>query len=133
MKKLLVAAAFILMANFTFAQSDAFKADVKTLLEVSGGMTQIEVAKKQVIGMIPADKQEEFSKEFETSLTPIIEAQKNFYLTEFTHAEVKELIKFYQSPSGKKLADKLPKLTESTMPVIQQWSMELQGIIMKYQ
>ena len=133
MKKLLLAVAFILMANVTFAQSDAFKADVKTLLEVSGGMTQIEVAKKQVIGMIPADKQEEFSKEFEASLKPIIEAQENFYLTEFTHEEVKELIKFYQSPVGKKLADKLPKLTESTMPVIQQWSMSLQGIIMKYQ
>ena len=133
MKKLLLAAAFILMANFTFAQSDAFKADVKTLLEVSGGMAQIEVAKKQVISMVPADKQEEFSKEFEASIQPILEAQKDFYLKEFTHDEVKQMIKFYQSPAGKKLADKLPKLTESTMPAIQQWTMELQGIIMKYQ
>ncbi|OIQ22499.1 MAG: hypothetical protein BM557_00490 [Flavobacterium sp. MedPE-SWcel] len=133
MKKLLFAVAFILVANFSFAQSDAFKADVKKLLEVSGSMAQVDVAKKQVIAMIPADKQAEFTKEFEASITPIMDAQEAFYLKEFTQDDVKQMIKFYQSPAGKKLAAKLPELTESTMPAIQAWTMELQGIIMKYQ
>ncbi|AXG74274.1 DUF2059 domain-containing protein [Flavobacterium arcticum] len=133
MKKLFFAFAFILIAQLGFAQDAAFKADVKKLLDLSGATGQMDVAKKQVISMVPADKQEAFTKEFEASLQPVLEIQQNFYLTEFTHDEVKQIIKFYESPAGKKMAQKAAKLTEVTMPIIQEWSMELQGIIMKYQ
>lgn len=133
MKKMLFAVAFILTAHLGMAQDAAFKSDVDRLLDLSGSTAQMDVAKKQVIAMVPADKQAEFSKEFEASLKPVIQVQKDFYLKEFTHEEVKQIIKFYESPVGKKLAQKTSKLTEATMPAIQSWSMELQSIIMKYQ
>lgn len=130
---MLFAVAFILTAHLGMAQDAAFKSDVEKLLDLSGSTAQMDVAKKQVIAMVPADKQAEFSKEFEASLKPVIQVQKDFYLNEFTHEEIKQIIKFYESPVGKKLAQKTSKLTESTMPAIQSWSMELQSIIMKYQ
>lgn len=133
MKKLLIAFVVILTTQFGFAQDAAFKADVKKLIELTGANAQIEVAKKQVIAMIPADKHAQFTKEFEASLKPVMEVQEKFYLTEYTHDEVKQIIKYYESPIGKKVAEKSAKLTELTMPAIQEWSMELQGIIMKYQ
>jgi hypothetical protein len=133
MKKLLFAAMFVLVANVAMAQSQAFKDDVKKLMVLSGTNAQVDFAKKQVVSMVAADKQQAFLKDFEASLKPLFDAQENFYLTEYTHDEVKQLVKFYESPVGKKMAEKNAKLTEVTMPVIQQWSMELQGLIMKYQ
>ena len=132
MKKLLLIVAFVLTANAGFAQTDAFKADVKKFMELAGSTAQMEMAKKQVMSMIPADKQEAFSKEFEASLKPILEKQQKFYLTEMTHDEIKAAIKFYESPVGKKIAEKSVKLNEQMIPEIQSWSMELQGIMMKY-
>ncbi|MBE98353.1 MAG: hypothetical protein CMP77_00045 [Flavobacterium sp.] len=132
MKKLLLIAAFILTTSVGFAQSDAFKADVKKLMELSGSTDQMDMAKKQVIAMIPADKQAAFSKDFEESLKPVIEKQQKFYLTEFTHDEIKQIIKFYESPVGKKFAEKNTKLAEANIQTMQEWSMELQGLTMKY-
>lgn len=132
MKKLVFAVAFILTANFGMAQDAAFKNDVKKLLELSGASAQMDVAKKQVIAMIPAEKQEAFLKEFEESLKPVVAVQENFYLNEFTHDDVKQMIKYYETPVGKKLAQKSVKLTEANMAVLQEWTMELQGIMMKY-
>ena len=133
MKKLLFAAMFVLVANVAMAQTQAFKDDVKKLMVLSGTNAQVDFAKKQVVSMVAADKQQAFLKDFEASLKPLFDAQENFYLAEYTHDEVKQLVKFYESPVGKKMAEKNAKLTEVTMPVIQQWSMDLQGLIMKYQ
>lgn len=130
---MLFAVAFILTAHLGMAQDAAFTNDVKKLLDLSGGNAQIEMAKKQVIAMVPADKQAAFSKDFEESLKPLLKVQQEFYTKEFTHDDIKQLIKFYESPVGKKMADKSAKLAEATMPAIQSWSMELQSIIMKYQ
>ncbi len=132
MKKLFFAFVFILAAQLSFAQDDAYKADVKKMMELTGSTAQMEMAKKQVMAMIPADKQADFSKEFEKSLEPILKKQQEFYMKEFTHAEIKELIKFYESPLGKKLAEKNTKLAEQNIQTMQEWSMELQGIMMKY-
>lgn len=132
MKKLLFVVAFILAANAGMAQDAAFKADVKKLLQLSGANAQLEVAKKQVTAMIPAAKQTEFAKEYEKVIQPAIEAQEKFYLTEFTPEDVKQIIKFYESPVGKKIAEKATKQAESNMQTMQEMGMEMQGLMMKY-
>jgi len=132
MKKLLIAVAFLFVANFAVAQDAAKTADVKKLLQLSGANAQMEVAKKQVLAMIPKEKQEAFMKEFDASLKPISESQETFYLTEFTTDEIKQIIKFYESPVGKKVAEKSVKQAEGNMTKMQEWSVEMQGILMKY-
>lgn len=132
MKKLVFTLVFIFVAQFTFAQDDALKADTKKMMELMGTTAQMDMAKEQVMAMVPADKHADFNKEFEESLKPLLDAQANFYMKEFTHKEIKELIKFYESPLGKKLAEKSTKLAKENIQNTQEWSMELQGIIMKY-
>jgi hypothetical protein len=61
------------------------------------------MAKKQVSGMIPADKKEAFLKDFDALMKPFQDKQEQFYLKEFTADEIKQIIKFYESPLGKKL------------------------------
>lgn len=131
MKKLLLTFALVLVTQMTFAQ-DAFKNDVKKLLEASGTSAQIDVAKKQILPMIPEAKQAEFLKEFDASLPNYFQKFYDFYMKEYTHEEVKAMLKFYDSPVGKKINSKAGAMAELTIAASQTWGVELQGILMKY-
>lgn len=131
MKKLLVAIAFLAVSQISVAQ-DAARADVKKLIEMTGANSQIDVAKKQILGMIPEAKQAEFLKEFDASLVGYYAKFEDFYVKEFTPAEVKEMIKFYETPVGKKIKAKAGVQAEVMMSAVQAWSTEIQGIMMKY-
>lgn len=132
MKKLLFAVTFLFVANFAMAQDAAFKTDVQKLIQLAGANSQMDIAKKQVVDMVPAAKREAFGKEFDAIIQPVREKQVAFYLKEFTHDEVKQLIKFYESPLGKKMSEKAVKQAETSMLDSQEIGMEIQGLMMKY-
>lgn len=131
MKKLVLTFALIAVTQITFAQ-DAFKNDVKKLVEVSGSTAQIDVAKKQIITMIPEAKQAEFLKEFDATMPSYFQKFYDFYMKEYTHEDVKAMLKFYDSPVGKKINSKAGAMAELTISAAQAWGTELQGILMKY-
>ncbi len=131
MKKLVLTFALIAVTQITFAQ-DAFKNDVKRLVEVSGSTAQIDVAKKQIITMIPEAKQAEFLKEFDATMPSYFQKFYDFYMKEYTHEDVKAMLKFYDSPVGKKINSKAGPMAELTISAAQTWGTELQGILMKY-
>jgi uncharacterized protein len=131
MKKIFIAALFFLVANVAMAQ-DAVKADVKKLIQLAGANAQMDLAKKQVLTMIPAAKQEAFLKEFNAILQPMVDKQVNFYIAEFTPDEIKQMIKFYESPLGKKMAEKALKQSEASMEDSQQIGGEINNLVMKY-
>jgi hypothetical protein len=54
------------------------------------------------------------------------------YMTEFTHDDIKAIMKFYDSPIGKKLTEKAEVLYEKGNAVGEEWGMGLQAIMMKY-
>lgn len=132
MKKIIIAVFFLFVANIVTAQDAAFKADVQKMLSLSGANSQMEIAKKQVLTMIPAAKQEAFKKEFDDVLKPLLEKQVAFYTAEFTHDEVKQIIKFYESPLGKKMAEKAVKQSEKSIEDSQQIGMDINNLVMKY-
>lgn len=133
MKKMLLAAIFMLAAQLGTAQvSDAFKADVKKLLEISGSTGQMEAVKKQIVTMVAVEKQADFNKEFDASLAPLLKAQEDFYTKEFTHDEIKQMIKYYESPVGKKYVQKMQSLEEAITEVSQEWGMKIEQLLMKY-
>lgn len=131
MKKLFFTLAIILTAQLGTAQS-SFKDDIIKYLQISGSNAQMEVAKKQIIGMIPEAKQAEFNKEFDSLLPSLNEKLSDIYMKEYTHDDLKQMIKFYESPVGKKIAEKAGTVYEQSMLIGQEWGMELQGILMKY-
>lgn len=132
MKKLIVTFAFVLAAQVGFAQDAAFKNDVKRVIEMTGASAQIDVAKKQILGMIPEAKQAAFLKDFDATMPSYFDKVADVYMKEYTHAEIKEMIKFYETPLGKKITSKAGVLTEKTMEAAQAWGVELQSIMMKY-
>jgi hypothetical protein len=48
----------------------------------------------------------------------------------YTHDEIKELIKFYESPLGRKMVDTNPLILNETMAIGQRWGEKLTQIIM---
>lgn len=132
MKKIIVTFAFVLATQIGFAQDAAFKSDVKKVLEMTGATSQIDVAKKQILGMIPEAKQAAFLKEFDATMPAYFDKITEAYMQEYTHADIKEMIKFYETPIGKKIASKAGVLTEKSMEAAQAWSVDLQAIMMKY-
>ncbi len=132
MKKLVVTFAFVLATQIGFAQDAAFKNDVKKVIEMTGASAQIDVAKKQILGMIPEAKQAAFLKDFDATMPSYFDKVADVYMKEYTHAEIKDMIKFYETPLGKKITSKAGVLTEKTMEAAQAWGVELQSIMMKY-
>jgi hypothetical protein len=131
MKKLLLTLAIVLIAQLTMAQ-DAFKADVQKVIQMTGSAAQAEIAKKQIITMIPEAKQAEFSKEFDALLPAYFTSLEKFYMEKYSHDEVKQMIKFYETPVGKKITANSGALMETTMQAAQDWGAQLQSLMMKY-
>lgn len=131
MKKIVLTIALILVAQLSFAQ-DAFKADALKLIQNSGAAGPMKSAKEQVMASIPQDKQAVFSKEFDATLPSLYDKMAKVYMEIYTHQDIKDMLKFYDSPVGKKMAERSGDLMTKSMAAGQEWGMELQGIMMKY-
>ncbi|MEZ4852875.1 DUF2059 domain-containing protein [Flavobacterium sp.] len=131
MKKVFLIFAFILVGQMGFSQED-FKADVLKMMKLSGANSAMDAAKGQILTMIPSEKQAEFLKEFDVIVNSISEKQADNYMEVYSHDDIKEMIKFYESPIGQKIQKNAPILAEKSMATQQTVGMELQGLVMKY-
>ena len=92
----------------------------------------MQMAKEQVMESIPLAKRADFSKEFDATLPALYEEIAKIYMEVYTHEDVKQMLKFYDSPIGKKMADSLGEITKKSTVAGQEWGMELQSVMMKY-
>lgn len=121
------------ITHFGFAQdSSAFKADIIRFLEVSGATEPIRGIGEQIKMMIPEDRHEEFTKDFESTLPSLFSKIADIYMAEFTHDEIKQILAFYDSDLGKKVASKTGELMEKASVAGEQWGLDLQMIMSKY-
>ena len=121
------------IALFSFGQDKA--ADAKKLIEVMAAEKMIDgmmdnmipMLKQQASGQIKgADAKEKFDKYVDFLMTETKELTKKIvneemvrlYETHFTHSEIKDMIAFYESPTGKKMLEKTPELTTDLMNVM---------------
>ena len=132
MKKLILTFAFVAVAQLGFAQEDAaFKADVMKVVQRSSG-AQIEGAKKQILGMIPEDKQTAFLVEFDALIAKANESTAKIYMEEYTKEDIKAMLAFYDSPVGKKMDQKAAAITTKSQEAMGELQGEIQEVIGKY-
>lgn len=131
MKKILLTIALVFFAQLSFAQ-DAFKMDVLNLIQKSGAAGPMKSAKDQIMTAVPEDKKAVFSKEFDATLPSLYDKMAKVYMETYTHQDIKDMLKFYESPIGKKMAEKSGELATKSMAAGQEWGMELQSVMMKY-
>lgn len=135
MKKLIFAA--LLITSFVFntqaQEADPYKGTLKEMLVASGSMGTFQVAIKQVFNMykqqkpgVPDEVWGELEGSFsKTSIDDLAEMLTPVYKKNLTQSDLQAIIDFYQTPAGKKFAEKTPSITQESMQVGQQWGMKL--------
>jgi len=133
MKKIVLTFALVLAAQISMAQTnEAFKKDVLKVIEVTGSASQMKLAKDQILKMIPKEKQAAFLIEFDASLPSLYDKIAKVYMEEYSHDDIKQILKFYETPVGKKMTEKAGVIAEKNMAASQEWGSSLQGMMMKY-
>ena len=130
MKKTLLILLFVVTASVTgSAQSKTYPATLKKYLEASGSMSAFKSAVTSMMGSfksmnssVPDEVWKELEKEFlSTSLDDLVTLLTPVYERHMTEADLNEVIKFYNSPAGKKLAEKTPDIMNESMQAGQTW------------
>jgi hypothetical protein len=122
------------MASFTIQAQETtdFKNETVEFLKLTGAGAAFESAIAQLGGMVTDENKEAYTKEANATLVGLYDKMAGLYMEEFTHEEIKELIAFYNTDLGKKLADKQLDLMQKAMMFGQSWGMEVQAIAQKY-
>jgi uncharacterized protein len=126
MKKILLLCFTI--ASFTMlAQENVdFKNETVEFLKLTGAGAAFESAIAQLGGMVSDENKAAYTQEANGTLVGLYDKMAGLYMKEFTQDEIKELIAFYHSDLGKKLAEKQLNLTQQAMIFGQSWGMEVQ-------
>ncbi|MEC4049260.1 DUF2059 domain-containing protein [Flavobacterium sp. SUN046] len=134
MRKIILAIAFVGVCNFGYSQNvdEAFKKDVLKVIERSGSAGQMSAAKKQILGMIPQEKQAAFLVEFDALMPKVYESMSKVYMEIYTKEDIKAMLAFYESPVGKKMNEKSAEISEKSMEATKELSGEIQTLVMKY-
>jgi hypothetical protein len=156
MKKLIVSLWIVLVSQIGFSQAsktkvasptittsapsvavdapvdEAFKIDVLKVIERSGTAGQIAGAKKQILSMIPEDKQAAFLVEFEAMVSKIYDASAKIYMEEYNKEDIKAMLAFYESPVGKKMAEKSEAIMSKSQESMTSVQGDMQALVAKY-
>lgn len=134
MKKVLSVCLFM-VAIVTQAQEQdnlEFQKETVEFIKLTGAGAAFENAIAQIGAMVPEANKESYTKEANGTLDGLYIKMAELYMAEFTQDEIKELIAFYHTDLGKKLAEKQLGLTQKAMAFGQSWGMEVGQIAQKY-
>jgi hypothetical protein len=135
MKKTLLLSLFIIaFATQSQGQDNPdFKKQTVEFIKITGAAAAFDNAISQIGAMVPETNKAAFIAEANGTLDPLYDKMAELYMAEFTPDEIKELVAFYNTDLGKKLAKKQLSLTQKAMTFGQSWGMEVQAIAQKHQ
>jgi hypothetical protein len=127
------------VAGAAHAEDSQKVKDIRTLLKVTGSgelgaqvMSQMVGSMKKAMPQVPETFWADFMKEVHTD--ELVELIVPVYDRNLTHDDVKALIKFYESPTGRKFVSVLPKITQESMTVGEKWGRQLaERVVQKLQ
>ncbi|MEM6471942.1 MAG: DUF2059 domain-containing protein [Planctomycetota bacterium] len=108
------------------AGKDAKRQDVRRLLVLTGSGNLGKQVVNQMVGQMKQQNlniPDEFWKEFVDGVSPdeLIDLTVPVYEKHLTHDDVKQLIKFYESPVGRKLVKVQPLIVQDSMQIGAAW------------
>lgn len=133
MKKTLFACLFLMVFSFSQAQENSeYKNETIKFLKTTGAGAAFENAITQIGAMVPEINRAAYTNEAQGTLVGLYDKLAELYMGEFTQEEIKQLIVFYNTELGKKLAEKQLGLTQKAMSFGQNWGIQVQNIAQKY-
>jgi hypothetical protein len=61
----------------------------------------------------------------ESDFETVMEKMVPVYEKHFTHAEIRDILAFYESPAGKKMHSELPQMMQEIMPELMAWAKQV--------
>lgn len=122
------------VTTFSFSQeNNSYKSSLTKLIQVSGSEAAYKGVLNQMVSMFK-QQQSNVPKEFWDEFT--IEINKNaidqlvnlvlpIYQKHLTEADLLGVIAFYETPTGKKFAEKTPLITQESMLAGQEWGKQI--------
>jgi hypothetical protein len=137
MGKLLAAIGVVCMLSGAVRAEETQKQkDIRKLLKITGSgelgtqvMGQMIGSMKKAMPNVPEKFWGDFMKEVRTE--ELIDLIVPVYDRNLAQEDIKELIRFYESPTGKKFVSLLPKITQESMVVGEKWGRELAERVIK--
>jgi hypothetical protein len=112
--------------------NEALRKDIQKLLILTGSdqvaiqiMNQMITMFKQSSPQVPEEFWQEFMKEAEANVADLNNLVIPIYAKYLSHEEIKELIRFYETPVGQKILKVLPQIMQESMVAGQQWGQQL--------
>ena len=134
MKKFILTALFVLITTLSFSQeNNTYRSSLKKLMQISsteetykGALNQIISMFKQQQSNVPQEFWDEFAIEVnKDAFNNLINIMLPIYQKHFTETDLQGVIAFYESPVGKKFAEKTPLVTQESMVAGQAWGREI--------
>jgi len=120
---------FVLLGSFlSFGQEKTIHEDAKELVKLTFDMTDKNQMKYMLSSNMEDDKREAFRKEIDVAMDLYITEASNFYIAKYTHEEIKEMLRFYETPVGKKIAKDSRKLLDGSFPKGKEWDMQIYSL-----
>ncbi|PSG90237.1 DUF2059 domain-containing protein [Aurantibacter aestuarii] len=135
MNKIIYVLAIALATSLsTFAQSENsdFKNQTIEFIKITGSRDLFDGAIEQIGASVPEENKAAYRKEANATLDQLYSDLADIYMEEFTAQEINELVKFYKSDLGKKVASKQGLLAQKGMMLGQNWGMGLGKIAEKH-
>ena len=116
----------------TFGQSadEKFHDDIRELMVLTGAeglakqmMDQMLVSMKQSMPQVPDEFWKRTMAQFKTG--QLVDMTVPIYAKHFTHDEIKALVGFYSSPTGRAVTAKMPLVLQESMSAGQRWGQQI--------
>lgn len=131
MKKIAFIALLFFGLTVSAQEKSAFEKETYNLVKMISTPTFNSLV-GQMSKMVKSENVEAFKKDVEATYPDLFSQLTKIYMEELSHNDVKEITKFYETPSGKKLLEKQGVLQQKGMMAGQVWGMTLQGLVAKY-
>lgn len=122
------------VTTFSFSQeNNSYKSSLQKLIQVSGSETAYKGVINQMITLfrqqqshVPKEFWDEFSTEVnKDAFSQLVNLILPVYQKHLTEADLLGVIAFYETPVGKKFAEKTPLITQESMLAGQEWGKQI--------
>jgi uncharacterized protein len=120
----------VVLGGAARAEDTPKQKDIRKLLKITGSgelgtqvMGQMMTNMKKAMPQVPEKFWGDFMKEVRTD--ELVDLIVPVYDRNLTHDDIKELIRFYETPTGRKFVSVLPKITQESMAVGEKWGRDL--------
>lgn len=134
MKKTTLSLLLIWSTTLAFSQdTGTYNSSLKKMIQVSGSEVAYKGVVNQMIAMfkqqqsnVPTEFWDEFAAEMnKDAITQLVNMISPIYQKHLTEADLHGVIAFYETPVGKKFAEKTPLITQESMLAGQEWGKQI--------